>query len=61
MALNIKKSSLQRIYEYTLKFIRKQGVPAIDSRGCVYEACDGTKCAVGAMLTDEQRTTTPSS
>ena len=56
MALNLKKSSLQRIYEYALKHIRKQGKPAVISPGgtCVYRAEDGCVCAVGAMLTDEQ-------
>lgn len=54
MALNLKKSSLQRIYEYALKHVRKQGKPAMNGNGCVYRACDGSQCAVGALLTDEQ-------
>lgn len=57
MALNIKKSSLQRIYEYALKGIRKQGRFGFHagSNSCVYQTADGACCAVGLMLTPEQR------
>lgn len=58
MPLNIKKSSLQRIFEFALKHVRKQGRPAMTGSGCGYRdhQDDGTvlMCAVGAMLTDEQ-------
>lgn len=55
MALNIKKSTAQRIYEYALKHVRKQGVPGVNAGGtCVYRTDAGPQCAVGAMLTDDQ-------
>ena len=55
MPLNIKKSSLQRIFEYGLKAIRKQGKAAVHGNSCVYEAADGTCCIVGHMLAGETR------
>lgn len=57
MSLNIRKSSLQRIYEFALRHRRKQqrpGTIAENSTACAYRGPNGLKCAVGAMLTDEQ-------
>jgi hypothetical protein len=54
MSINLKKSSLQRIYEFGLRHIRKQGCLALQNSTCVYRTNDGCKCIVGGMLTDEQ-------
>jgi hypothetical protein len=54
MSINLKKSSLQRIYEFGLRHIRKQGALAAQGGMCVYRTGDGRKCVVGGMLTDEQ-------
>jgi hypothetical protein len=56
VAINLKKSSLQRIFEYGVKAIRKQAAPgaARAGFGCDYLTDDGKKCIAGHMLTDEQ-------
>ena len=59
MSLNIKKASLQRIFEFALKHVRKQGKPGMDTTPagnivCAYQTEDDLKCVVGAMLTPEQ-------
>lgn len=52
--INLRKASLQRIFEFALRHIREQGRGALNTSGaCVYRAQDGAKCAVGAMLSDE--------
>lgn len=55
MSLNVKKSSIQRIFEYGLKAIRKQGSPAMEGYACKYLDSIGRKCVVGQMLTEEQQ------
>jgi hypothetical protein len=62
--INLKKATLQRIFEFGLRHIRKQGGPSLkvvrDSDGsvasnaCMYRGPEGVKCVVGAMLTDAQ-------
>lgn len=56
MAINLKKSSLQRIYEFGLKAMRKQGVPGAKPGGACDYLIDGSghRCVAGHMLTDEQ-------
>lgn len=52
--INLKKASLQRVFEFGLKAIRKQGRPAMSGNTCVYRSHNGDKCIVGHMISDEQ-------
>jgi hypothetical protein len=51
--INLKKSSLQRIFEFGLKHVRAQGVPSTYGATCKMRGPDGTKCVVGSMINDE--------
>jgi hypothetical protein len=53
--INLKKATLQRIYEFALRHMRKQGKPSMspETMTCLYRGPDGTKCVAGAMFSDE--------
>jgi hypothetical protein len=53
MAINLKKSSLQRIYEFGLRHIRKQGAAAYDGGSCCMRTPGGLSCVVGSMIDDD--------
>lgn len=52
--INLRKASKQRIYEFALRHVRKQGQPGYENGSCLYRTDCGLMCAVGAMLTDAQ-------
>lgn len=52
--INLRKASKQRIYEFALRHVRKQGKPGYENGSCLYRTDCGLMCAVGAMLTDAQ-------
>ena len=44
----------QQIFDFVVKFLVKQGGPALDSQGdCVYKTSDGKKCAIGCLIPDK--------
>lgn len=45
----------QAIFNHVIRFLRKQGVPALsdDSIKCCYRTKDGLKCAIGCLIADE--------
>jgi hypothetical protein len=51
--INLKKSSLQRIFEFGLKHVRAQGKPAMARGSCAMRGEEGTMCVVGSMISDE--------
>jgi hypothetical protein len=51
--INLKKSSLQRIFEFGLKHVRAQGKPALYKGSCAMRGEEGTMCVVGSMINDE--------
>jgi hypothetical protein len=55
LTINLKKASLQRIFEFGLRHIRKQGRPsfAADTRTCMMRGPEGTACVVGSMIDDK--------
>jgi hypothetical protein len=53
MSINLKKASLQRIFEYGLKHGRQQGERSMREGNCAMRGEDGLMCVVGAMIDDE--------
>jgi hypothetical protein len=51
--INLKKSSLQRIFEFGLKHVRAQGKPSMLRFTCAMRGEDDTMCVVGSMINDE--------
>jgi hypothetical protein len=51
--INLKKASLQRIYEFGLRHGRMQGERSMIGGGCAMRGDNGLKCVVGAMIDDE--------
>ena len=44
--------SEQELYDYIGTFLIKQGKQSKDDNGCVYRSPNGTKCAVGCVLSN---------
>jgi hypothetical protein len=53
--INLKKSSLQRVFEFVLKALRKQGKPSMTESmsSCVYRGPNGERCAAGIVMPDD--------
>jgi hypothetical protein len=52
--INLKKASLQRIFEFGLRHGRKQGKQCVNSEGvCKMRGPNGMACIVGSMIDDE--------
>jgi hypothetical protein len=52
--INLKKASLQRIFEFGLRHGRKQGKRCVTEAGaCAMRGLNGTACIVGSMIDDE--------
>jgi hypothetical protein len=49
--------SLQEIFDFAVNHLRTQGVPSVapdGARQCLYRGPDGTKCAFGAFISDDE-------
>lgn len=53
---NINKNSYQRIYDKVLRHLVKQGKVSVDRKSgqCKYRGPNGTSCAVGCLISDEE-------
>lgn len=46
--------SKQEIFDTAARFLVKQGCRAMHEESCTYRDAEGRRCAVGALLTDEE-------
>lgn len=47
------KMSNQEIFDRVATHLFTQGMQSIETRGCLYRGPNGTKCAVGCLIADE--------
>lgn len=48
------KARRQAAFDTMVRHLRKQGRPSVEARGCCrYRGPDGTKCAIGALISDD--------
>lgn len=47
------KLTKQEVFDKVVAHLRKQGCKSIDADGCLYRGPDGTMCAAGCLIDDE--------
>lgn len=48
------KHTEQEVFDYVAKHLIKQGVKSVDGPDCMYRGVNGTMCAVGCLISDEE-------
>jgi hypothetical protein len=50
----LKDHTLQEVFDQVATHLLTQGKQALDGDRCLYRAPDGTKCAIGCLISDEE-------